>query len=143
MVVTQDHNLYSQVDTTALPNSGYTYTMTAVNITFNESALSDSVVLTTGVNPLENKTIVQPFSAHVFVKPGGSRIVVTLIVKKAGLYSVLIYSSSGKMVHAEKSRYYTSGCHSISWNAYGAACGLFIAKIRTPSFDKNIGFFLK
>jgi dienelactone hydrolase len=143
LVVTQDNNLYSQVDTTAPPNSGDTYKMTAVNITFNESALSDSVVLTTGVNPLENKTILQPFSAHISMKPGGSRIVVTLTVKNAGLYSVLIYSSNGKMVHGEKSRYYTPGCHCISWNAYGAACGLFIAKIRTPSFDKNIRFFLK
>jgi len=143
LVVTQDNNMYSQGDTTGIPDSGYTYTMTAVNITFNESALSDSVVLTTRVNPLENRTIVRPFSAHISVKPGGSRIVVTLIVKNAGLYSVLIYSSNGKMVHSEKSRYYTPGCHSISWNTYGAACGLFIAEIRTPSLVKIIRFVLK
>jgi len=143
LVVTQDKDTLSQIDTTAQHDSGYTYKMTAVNLTFNESAMSNSAALTSRINPSVRKKNETLYFDNVSVKSNGSGINVSLNVNKAGMYSIAICNSGGKTVCGEKSRYCHIGFQTVSWSAPGAASGLYIAEIKTPLVKKMIRFVFK
>ena len=109
----------------------------SVDYNENESGMSESVLVSTYLNVIDNLIPIEYALMHAYPNPFNPVTNITYGLPEHINVQIIVYDLSGKQVETLMNQFQTPGYHTLSWNASSYPSGIYLIRMESDEFTQT------
>jgi len=143
LFATLNDNKLVIIDSTAISETQYSYSVSAVNYYFNESSWSTEIAITTPLYLKIENLISANSTFSVYPNPVIENASLSFKLESNSRVSIQIFNSLGQLADKITDGVFTQGAHTIEWNARNLSEGLYFGVFESKDKKSTTKILIK